>query len=312
MNVSDLFRAIRGAPRGRQLAVARALSPFLFTPARKPANAEPCEFDSLENYPSRYARLASLLGRPEQVPTPGEIDLLHRIQKRGIHYSGAIGSQDYFFLTAVASILAPPRALEIGTSSGFSSALIAAALHRRHLELVGTLVDTIDLHPQYLHDPTKPVGFEIPDLLPQLADAVSVHRRRDSNFVRELARPDELAFVFIDADHQHPWPLLDSLRVAPYVRGGGWLVLHDIQLGTMGVNEARKGKPFPYGAPFGAEWLFDGWLFRKISGGNIGALQLPTDKLALAPMALNLMQLGIRDEPSRYEEGLISQRGGSD
>lgn len=243
-----------------------------------------------------------LLGRPEQIPAPSEIEFLYRVQNRGIHCSGAIGVPDYFFLTALASILAPDRALEIGTSSGFSSAVIAAALHRRHPELDAALVDTIDLHSQYFADYTKPVGFEIPDLVPELAGAVRVHTPRESSFVRELLRRDELAFAFIDADHQHPWPLLDSLRVAPYVRNGGWLVLHDIQLGTIGVNTEKKGEPIPYGAPFGAEWLFNGWPFPKISGGNIGAVQLPSDKLALLPMALKLAALGFEMSPAAHRQ----------
>jgi hypothetical protein len=232
-----------------------------------------------------------LLGRPEQGPASGEIESLRSIQNRGLHYAGASGGPEYFFLTAVASILAPVRAVEIGTSSGFSSAILAAALHRRHPQLRGPLVDTIDLHSRYLVDQTKPIGFEIPELLPQLPDAVRVHTSRESNLIRELARRDELAFVFIDADHQHPWPVLDLLRVAPSVRSGGWVLLHDIQLGTMGVTAREKGEPLAHGAPFGAEWLFGRWPFPKITGGNIGAVQLPSNKAEIVPIALQLMAL---------------------
>jgi hypothetical protein len=191
----------------------------------------------------------------------------------------------------VASILAPLRAVEIGTSSGFSSAILGAALHRRHPQIRGPLVETIDFHSRYLVDQTKPIGFEIPELLPQLPDAVRVHTSRESDFIRELARPGELAFVFIDADHQHPWPVLDLLRVAPFVRKAGWILLHDIQLGTMGVTARKQGEPLAYGAPFGAEWLFERWPFPKISGGNIGAVQLPSNRAEIAPIAVKLMAL---------------------
>lgn len=269
----------------------RALFPFVFTSAPHPVLADACEFHSLEDYPFTYARLAHLLGRPEQVPALGEIESLRSIQNRGLHCVGAIGGPEYFFLTAVASILAPVRAVEVGTSSGFSSAILAAALHRRHPQLRAPLVDTIDLHSRYLVDQTKPIGFEIPELLPQLPDAVRVHTSRESDLIRELARRDELAFVFIDADHQHPWPVLDLLRVAPFVRNAGWVLLHDIQLGTMGVNAKEKGEPLAHGAPFGAEWLFNRWPFSKISGGNIGAVRLPLNKAEIAPIAVKLMAL---------------------
>jgi hypothetical protein len=156
---------------------------------------------------------------------------------------------------------------------------------------MGALVETIDLHSEYLVDPTKPIGFEIVELLSDQQEAVRVHTGRESDLVRHLAAPGQFEFVFIDADHQHPWPLLDLLRVAPYLRENGWIALHDIELGTIGVTAEKSGRPLPYGAPFGAEWLFDRWPFRKISGGNIGALQLPLEKTSIIPTALKLMEL---------------------
>jgi Methyltransferase domain len=291
LSAREYVRAVRNAPRGCRLALLRALLPFVFTPAPQPVPADVCEFLSLEDYPSTYARLAHVLGRPEQVPAAGEVEFLRSIQNRGRHWTGAIGGPEYFFLTAVASILAPVRAVEVGTSSGFSSAILAAALHRRHPQIRGPLVDTIDFHSRYLVDQSKPIGFEIPELLPQLPGAIRVHTSRESDFTRELAERDELAFVFIDADHQHPWPVLDLLRVAPAVRNAGWILLHDIQLGTMGVTARVKGEPLAHGAPFGAEWLFSRWPFPKITGGNIGAVQLPSNRAEIVPIALKLMAL---------------------
>lgn len=57
---------------------------------------------------------------------------------------GTIGLREFLFLTAFASIVAPQRAIEIGTLAGFSAAVIAAALHRRHPDRKGCFVDTID------------------------------------------------------------------------------------------------------------------------------------------------------------------------
>jgi predicted O-methyltransferase YrrM len=278
----------------------RAALPLLFPPTQESSGAEFCEFKSLEEFPATYSRLAVLLGRPEQTPCAGEIEFLRGLQHRDIHYSGAIGSSDYFFLVAFASILAPRHAVEIGTSTGFSSALIASALHRRHPQLAGPLVDTIDLHSEYIVDRTKPIGFEIAEVLPELPGIVRLHTGRQSDFVRDLAQPNELAFVFIDADHQHPMPLLDLLRVAPYVQGRGWILLHDIRLGTMGVKARASDCPLSYGAPFGAEWLFDRWPFRKIDGSNIGALQLPPNKISILPTVLRLMELPFEVNPASF------------
>ena len=118
---------------------------------------------------------------------------------------------------------------------------------------------------------------------------IRMHAPHDSKVVKELAKRGEFEMAFIDGSHSHPMPLLDVLRLAPYVRSGSWIVLHDIQLGTLGRKAIEAGQTLRWKAGFGAEWLFEYWPFRKISGGNIGAVQLPDDKSALIQFAARLM-----------------------
>ena len=134
---------------------------------------ESCEFDSLKNYETSYRRLARLLGRDEDCLAACEIEFLLSIENRGAH-PGTIALREYLFLSAFASILAPERAVEIGTLAGFSAAIIAAALHRRHPHQKGVLVETIDRNTHSVVDTDKPVGFQIPDIIPNFADAVRV------------------------------------------------------------------------------------------------------------------------------------------
>ena len=277
--------------------IARKLFPYLFQRVAR-STAEICEFDSLENYETSYRRLARLLGHSEKMPSPGEIDFLHSIQNRGAH-PGTIGLHEFLFLTAFASIFAPERAIEIGTLAGFSAAVIAAAIRRQHPDQRGTLVDTIDRNTHSVVEADKPVGFQIPDIIPNFANAVRVHAPADSGIVRELAGRDELQFGFIDADHQHPRPLLDLMRMAPRIRSGGWILLHDIKLGSRGLAAEARGET-PHGAAFGAEWLFACFPFRKISGENIGAVQMPGEKPALIPMVLQLMELPFEMDASSH------------
>jgi hypothetical protein len=282
--------AMRRAPWGRRIKLARRLFPALFEEMR-PAVAEVCKFNSPAEYQKRYTQLAKMLGHDGETPPPGEIEFLNSMRHRPIQHPGAIGLDDYFFLTAFTTILAPQRVIEIGTLTGFSAAIIAAALSRRHGTGTAAWVDTIDVRPQCLIDETRPTGFEIPALIPNLTAMVRLHIPHDSSFVRELAKPNELELVFIDANHQHPRPLLDLVRLAPYVKSGGWIVLHDIQLGTIGRKAVEAGRSPPLGAPAGAELLFNEWPFRKISGGNIGAVEVPADKSTLIPVALRLMSI---------------------
>lgn len=259
--------------------------------AGRPSQPEFCEFSSLATYGESYAHLAKLLDLPGTMPALGEEQFLALILDRPSQYPGTIGSNDYFFLTAFASIRSPKRVIEIGTLTGFSAGIIAAALARRHGRASGARVDTIDVSVNCAIDATRPTGFEIAEAFSDMASMVHVQAPHDSSFVGQLVDLDELDLAFVDAGHAHPQPLLDLLRLAPYVQPGGWIIFHDVKLGSQGRDKCTATKNLQWGAPFGAEWLFDFWPFRKISGGNIGALQLPADKKMLVGFALQLISL---------------------
>lgn len=249
------------------------------------------EFRNWEQFEIKYRQLAEELGHDGKVPAPGEIEFLHEmVALEDVRYPGGIGSRDYFFLTALVSILAPRRVIEVGTLTGFSTAIIAAAIHHQHGIRNQITVETVDSHTYCSIDKRHPIGFQIPDLIPDLVSTVRIHTGRESDCVREIAAPGEFGLAFIDADHRHPWPLLDVLRLAPYLENRGWILLHDIQLGTYGQSERDAGRlPEGGGTPFGAEWLFEQWPFRKIRSFHIGAIELPERKDALIPFALTLM-----------------------
>jgi hypothetical protein len=298
--LSLFLGAVCHAARGHRISVVRRLLSSLSDDVAT-AVAEVCEFRCLTDYGKNYAHLSALLGCAGKIPPAGEIEFLHSMLHRPVQHPGAIGLGDYCFLTALISVLAPRRVIEVGTLTGFSAAVMAAALSRQHGNNSGAWVDTIDVRLKCLIDETRPTGFEIPELIPDLTAMLRLHIPHDATFVSELAKREELEIVFIDANHCHPRPLLDLLRLAPYVRSGGWIVLHDIQLGTLGRKAIEAGPTsgnqvffdavVKRGAPYGAEWLFDNWPFRKISGGNIGAVQLPDDKSALIPFVWRLMSV---------------------
>jgi len=295
LSLSHSLGLWRNAPPGRRFEVLRKAREAV---RRRPAPAPPRYFDvgefrNWEQFEIKYRQLAEELGHAGKIPAPGEVDFLHEMVARDdVRYPGGIGSRDYFFLTCLVSILAPRRVIEIGTLTGFSTAIIAAAIDRQHGTSSEIIVETIDSQTHCSIDRTRPIGFEIPELIPDLVSSVRVHTGRESDFVRQIAAPGEFGLAFIDADHRHPWPLLDVLRLAPYIKSGGWILLHDIQLGSYGEAERVAGKQLEGGTPFGAEWLFERWPFRKIRSFHIGAIELPPQKDALIPFALDLT-----DEP---------------
>ena len=249
------------------------------------------EFRNWEQLELKYRQLAEELGHAGKIPAPGEIEFLHRmVDLDDVRYPGGIGSRDYFFLTCLVSILAPRRVIEIGTLTGFSTAIIAAAIFHQHGIRDQVTVETIDSDTRCSIDQSRPIGFEIPELIPDLVSTVRIHSGRESDLVREIASAGEFGLGFIDADHRHPWPLLDLLRLAPFIQEGGWIILHDIQLGTYGKVERAAGRSLDSGTPYGAEWLFERWPFRKIRSFHIGAVELPERLDALIPLALELLQ----------------------
>jgi hypothetical protein len=57
------------------------------------------------------------------------------------------------------------------------------------------------------------------------------------------------------------------------------------------------GVALEHGSPSGAQWLFEAWPFEKISGGNIGALRLPSNLRDLVPFALAMLRIPSELEP---------------
>ncbi|MFN2623674.1 MAG: class I SAM-dependent methyltransferase [Chthoniobacterales bacterium] len=292
LSLAQRFNLLRYGPPRRRLEFVRKVAQALraATPPRDPRYFDIGEFRNWEQLEIKYRQLAEELGHPDKIPAPGEIEFLHRmVDLDDVRYPGGIGSRDCFFLTALISILAPRRVIEIGTLTGFSTAIIAAAIYHQHGDRSAIAVDTIDSHSHCIIDTTRPTGFEIPELIPDLVSTVRVHTGRESDLVREIAAPGEFGLAFIDADHRHPWPLLDVLRLAPYLQSGAWISLHDIQLGSYGKSERAAGRQLEAVTPFGAEWLFERWPFGKIRSFHIGAVELPPRNEALIPFALSLM-----------------------
>lgn len=255
------------------------LLPAIASPSMPPSIAAQCCFAHLDKYVPQREKLGALLSlSPDGNPFPSG-SLQHFIDAHSAA-SGSIGIPDLLFLHAFVSVV------EIGTLSGFSAAIILDAAERAHPTNLGVILDTIDLSEYCINNAHQRVGYQIGDLVPHLKDRARVHAGKDARVLPQLALPNEFDVAFIDADHQHPRPLLDLLRVASFVRQNGWLLLHDIALPAIAKSHGLTGE-----APAGAQWLFDLWPFPKISGGNIGAVQLPARLRQLARFAMEMLLL---------------------
>ena len=248
-------------------------------------------FPGYADYPAKYEELAVVLGHPGKKAREDELHLIRELMMKRPPREGSLNLADTLFLAAMTSILAPGRVIEVGTGTGFSSAVIAAMLQLKAGAPSTPCVDTIDAKTYYRGNEGFPTGGDLPTLIPEFSSSVRVHSPRQSDFVDQIARPNELQFCFIDGNHRHPWPLLDLLRLARVTRSGGWIALHDVALGTVVAAAERAGKRLPFRGQFGAEWLFENWPFGKVKSGNSGAVQLPPKKREIQPVVRTLMKL---------------------
>ena len=254
-------------------------------------------------YASEYARLGAALGVSDVSPAPGELEFLTSITSRDWKQIGMLAAPEVFFAAAVASILAPSFALEIGTASGFSAAIFAKVLALRESERGaprnGPLVHTIDKRAEFVFDPAQPVGYAIDLVAPELRPRIAVHPRQDSSFCASLTNNGELRFAFVDGNHRHPWPLTDVLRIQDLMRDG-WILMHDVDLPAE-IEKARSaGHGYDVTAVYGAKHVFDFWPGDKIRAGNIGAVRIPRDRRSLGELVAKLRELPAEVNPDRW------------
>lgn len=235
-----------------------------------------------------YPELGAALGVAGATPAPGEIDFLAKLVARDWRRIAMLPPPDLFFTAAVASIVASPCAIEIGTASGFSAALIAQMLALREIErATGPLVHTIDRKTEFVFDPAQPVGFAVDLVAPGLRDRIVLHPGMDSSCCAKLPGTEAVRFAFIDGNHQHPWPLADAMRLQRLMPGG-WLLLHDIDLPATILYAQAGGRALDVSPHCGAKLLFDFWPDEKVSAGNIGAVRIPADRSLLAELVREL------------------------
>ena len=235
-------------------------------------------------YERVYPEFADALQTSHRNPSPGELEFMAKVARTELP-PGNVGPANLCFLAGVTSALRATRIIEIGTASGTSTALLAAIAASSLRELgrkpVGVLVDTIDKKSECLFDRTKPIGYMVAELVPELAAHVRVRTNHDSFAAREFNPRGSVELAFIDGNHQHPWPLIDVLNLLPLVRAGAWFVLHDIDLPAVAARLNLESR-------YGAQWLFQRWPAASFSSGNIGAVQVPHQPRELQPFLREL------------------------
>ena len=150
----------------------------------------------------------------------------------------AVDGSDLAFLNMCVAAARPEQIVEIGTATGLSTAALASMM--AHHGLAGT-VRSYDLRDVLWFDPDRAVGDLVPRIAGEEAGRVQLRSGVTALAVAEDAAPESVGLAFVDAGHQHPWPLLDTLLLLPLMRLRAPLVHHDLQLYRNAQNPVGVG-----------------------------------------------------------------------
>ena len=159
---------------------------------------------------------------------------------------GAITNIDSLFIHRKIIESKPKLLVEIGIAAGISSATMLYSMEK--LSNNSTLY-AFDISKTCFFDNTKEVGFAVN----QMIDKDFVERSYVKNVPSSVFEFHEhfdlnsIDFLFIDANHRHPWPSVDLFVALPYLKDGCTVCLHDINLPI-------KNSKFPN---YGVKHLFD-------------------------------------------------------
>ncbi len=196
---------------------------------------------------------------------------------------GTISREDAAFLFDMVTALRPRNLAEIGVASGVSTVFLSTLLSDRFPE---SRLYACDKLRHFYDDPAKPVGAFLSELFGRIPNNLTLEPGVSSAGIRASSRrPERFDFVFLDANHDHPWPCLDLLSLLDIVQPGTWVVLHDVRLPLI-VKESTG---------FGPLYLFRNWPGqKKLQAGpnaNIGAIRLFDDPLESAAALLRILEL---------------------
>ncbi|WP_162998094.1 class I SAM-dependent methyltransferase [Brevundimonas lutea] len=115
------------------------------------------------------------------------------------------------------------RGAEVGVASGFSSAVLIAAMAANAGE---TNLHSFDTAERCYFDPGRATGQAVAEIH---GDTTGFHLTTGASTAAIEAQPP-LDFLFIDGSHATPWPAFDVLSLGRFLKPGGWIALDDVEM----------------------------------------------------------------------------------
>ncbi|WP_146163407.1 class I SAM-dependent methyltransferase [Sphingomonas fennica] len=216
-------------------------------------------------------------------------------------FGGPITPGDAFFMAAFLAAKRPKSVIEVGVCAGVSSAFTLYAGRKLGLLKEGRKflhsIDLLRFHGPAKNEVGQVVRLNHPDLLPYwnlivettMPDAV-LHRPDILNAIRA----DQPSLGFIDANHMHPWPLIDTLAMTRMLPKNSWVLHQDTQVMERWLaNSVELGVPCPTPCR-GGNLVSTLWPGQKVIGWgmcyNMAAIKLDVTSEEIRSFSENAFQ----------------------
>jgi len=193
---------------------------------------------------------------------------------------GSVAADEVVYIQELIKNHKPKKFLEIGMASGLSGGLISRALD----EYEGEIFTTIDHDNTFFGDPSRENGFLIDKIYTGENIKIEKMPFKTSLDLSTLGRKFDMAFI--DANHQHPWPIIDTLCLYPFMQGEKIVIHHDLKL--------FKNQDIVYG--IGPKYLFDQFPEScrdrsSANNGNIFYVKLSISREQMEAIAIDAFSL---------------------
>jgi glycosyltransferase involved in cell wall biosynthesis/predicted O-methyltransferase YrrM len=213
---------------------------------------------------------------------PTDHDALTAMYQPPAWVTGYVSGSDALFLFEMVAGVKPVTVAEIGVASGVSSAVLLFALDQLP-DAEGRVLHSVDVRANCYFDNAYKTGQACGEMYPSPRAQWRENYDNNAQDLRKALPAHSVDLTFIDANHMHPYPLLDLLQTTEFAKPGSWVVLHDVDLPVQ----------HPEFQTYGPRWLYQAWPFNKIKAfdefASIAAVQLPEDPAQLVELALSLL-----------------------
>ena len=209
-----------------------------------------------------------------------EDDLRRLHAEHKVEGSGPITASEAKWMLRTIEEHQPESFIELGTSSGLSTGLLALMLHDNG----GRRLVSVDVSDRFYRDPSRATGFLVPELY--TGDRVTVDLRSPMTSIDVAGWEDTFDIGFVDGNHQHPWPLIDTLCLLPRMTGPKLLFHHDLNV----YKKQRNANGV------GPKYLFDQFpgshrTRYAANQGNLFSVRLDLPREQIEELAIEAFQL---------------------